>query len=640
MTWLRRAVAGHPVGICMAALALVVVAPLLSPGFTLVYDMVFVPHPHFTADLVGLSGIYPRTVPTEAWVAGLSWIVGGAVVQKAVLFGIFMLAGLGAANLAPAERNVGRIAAGVLYAWNPMTYERLLLGQWSLLLGYAVLPWAVSAAVHWRARTPGSSARLVLALAGLTLASPYLGLLGGAIALIVAMWPPPERGTSPGASAGGSAEPRGRVARVIAGFVAVNLVWLVPALLHPSQPARSALGVELFRAGSDSPLGTFGSLVSLGGIWRGDLAPPGRTTIAWIPAFVLIVVIAIGGVRRFRAAWPTGARRGLVAAAIAGVALAAAPWFPPTAGLMRWIAGTSAAAGFLRDSQKFVIPWALLLAITFGLGVDRLALAVAGRDRVARSAVIVASLLPIAMAPTLAWAAGGRLHTVSYPDSWSRVERITRADSALGAILVLPWHAYLPFDWNPGATVHQPAGWYFSRHVVAATALEVDGRTVPGEDAWSRLAAPVAGGSGPLAGSLAGLGIRYVLAFHIPDPTGDPSRLAGLRPVLRTGDLTLARVPGPVTMPQLDRTPWAPVAAGGAVGAVVVVLAAGAALRSRRRAHAPATPTADQMGPAPPAGQPGGVADPHPTTAPGDGAEAGTPVMLATTSLDAEARPR
>ncbi len=56
-------------------------------------------------------------------------VLGGEIVQKLALLGIFGLGVVGAARLVPARRPAARIAAGVLYAWNPFTYERLLLGQ-------------------------------------------------------------------------------------------------------------------------------------------------------------------------------------------------------------------------------------------------------------------------------------------------------------------------------------------------------------------------------------------------------------------------------------------------------------------------------------------------------------------------------
>nr|BFE86831.1 hypothetical protein GCM10020093_094320 [Planobispora longispora] len=67
-------------------------------------------------------------------------------VQKAILLGIFVLAASGAAALVPSGRLGPRLAAAAFYAWNAYLAQRLLLGQWALLLGVAGLPWAVRAA--------------------------------------------------------------------------------------------------------------------------------------------------------------------------------------------------------------------------------------------------------------------------------------------------------------------------------------------------------------------------------------------------------------------------------------------------------------------------------------------------------------
>jgi hypothetical protein len=44
---------------------------------------------------------------------------------------------------------------------------------------------------------------------------------------------------------------------------------------------------------------------------------------------------------------------------------------------------------------------------------------------------------------------GTAAHT-QYPPSWDAVDAVTAADPAPGGVLVLPWHAYYPFPWNPG----------------------------------------------------------------------------------------------------------------------------------------------------------------------------------------------
>jgi hypothetical protein len=399
--------------------ALVVVGPLLLPGFVLSYDMVFVPRPALSRALLGISPIAPRSVPTALIVALLSRAVTGQVVQKLALLGIFGLATYGAATLVPARSLAGRLAAGILYAWNPLLFERILLGHWALLLGYALLPFVAKAALALARGEPGAGWRLLLVVAAATVASPYAGVIGGAIVIGIIL---------------GSVRGRRRMTIVGAalGAIAVaNLPWVVPAVLHPRSPERPALAQLLFRGRSDSPLGTLGSLVSLGGLWRTDLSPPGRTTWGWVPAFVLIAAFAVLGCWALRRVWPAGAVEGLLAVSAGGILLAWAPSLPGLDRTALWLSKALPGGGILRDSQKFVIPFALVLAVGFGMGVDRL-VDQAPNLRQRLAAAIVLPLLPLALAPTLAWGLGGRLHPVSYPSSWQRAAEVVSGDPARG----------------------------------------------------------------------------------------------------------------------------------------------------------------------------------------------------------------
>jgi hypothetical protein len=374
--------------------------------------------------------------------------------------------------------------------------------------------------------------------------------------------------------------------------VVVNLTWALPAALHPPVPDAPRLAMDLFRARSDSPVGTVGSLLSFGGLWRTDLAPPGRTTVAWLPAFAFVVGIGAFGWRTLRDRTPAGWRRGLVAAAVAGLVLAAAPSLPLTDGVMRWVAEHVPGAGFLRDSQKFVIPWLALAATAFGSGVDRVMERLAGRRALAAGLVMAA--VPLALAPTLAFGAWGRLHTAEYPRSWDEVQSRTAADPAPGAVLVLPWHAYWPFPWNHDQPVHQPAPLYLSRRVVAATALEVAGRRLPGEDPWSRLVDGPATDGRPLGPRLAGLGIRYVIVNAGPEAGAARHSLAGVPLVRAFRDLRLYRVNGPVRIPRFRETPAAPVMAGDLAAVVLVGVAVGGAVTAARRRPRPDAGAGDE----------------------------------------------
>ena len=146
-------------------LGLLALGPGLGRGFLLSYDMVAVPRQPFGAAMFGLSGGPARAVPSDAVLAALSRVIPADLAQKALLLAIFMLACAGAAALLPREPWYARLAAGVFYTWNPFVAERLIIGQWALLLGYAGLPWVLRAA-HDLGREPSwrGTGRLAVAL--------------------------------------------------------------------------------------------------------------------------------------------------------------------------------------------------------------------------------------------------------------------------------------------------------------------------------------------------------------------------------------------------------------------------------------------------------------------------------------------
>ncbi len=145
-------------------LGLLALGPGLRRGFLLSYDMVIVPRQPFTGALAGLAGGPPRAVPSDAVVAAASRVLPADLVQKLLLLSIFVLACSGAAALLSREPWFARLAAGVFYAWNPFVAERLIIGQWALLLGYAGLPWALRAVTTGPVASWRGAGRLGLAL--------------------------------------------------------------------------------------------------------------------------------------------------------------------------------------------------------------------------------------------------------------------------------------------------------------------------------------------------------------------------------------------------------------------------------------------------------------------------------------------
>src|SRR6266516_6648443 len=230
-------------GLALGALAL---GPGLRRGFLLSYDMVFVPQPPLTAAALGVAGGPPRAVPSDAVVAVLARALPSDIVEKLVLLSIFMLACSGVAAMLRALPLPVRLAAGAFYSWNPYVAERLILGQWALLLGYAGLPWVISALRAGVDRWPGI-ARLCLALLPAAIGGFAAMRISALVAAPAAVLARAERSRR-----------RRAVVTVTLALGVLSLPWLIPSLAHPVH--TSAAGVDAFAARADTPFGSVGSL--------------------------------------------------------------------------------------------------------------------------------------------------------------------------------------------------------------------------------------------------------------------------------------------------------------------------------------------------------------------------------------------
>jgi hypothetical protein len=560
--------------------------PLLARGYVLTYDMVFVPRLELTRNLLGLDTAVARAVPGDLLVALASRLVPADLVQKLILLGIVVTAGTGAARLTPTTRPAAKGAAAALYAWNPFVYERLVMGHWGLLVSYAALPFVARAAIDLRVGVRGSARRLILTLAVAAAASPPGGLLAAGVALCVVAAP-----ARPGSGRGtvDSRQPPqalpslpgtlSRVAVVLGVALVVNGPWLVPSLLRPGGVPVRAEGAAAFASRPDGPLGTVGSLVGLGGIWNSLAVPPGVGSWAWAGGFAVVLVVVVAGLPLLWRRLPAGAATGLFVAAGLGLVLAAAYALPGLRSLVDLAVVHVPGGGLIRDAQKLVAPLALVEAVAFGLGVERLVPALP--PRWGRPAAVGLVVGPVLLLPALAWGAAGRLSAVPYPESFARARTVMAADPVPGAVLVLPWHLYLGLPWNGDRVVLDPAQRWFTRRAVGNDDLELVGTTVPGEDPHGARLAPVVAGSAQLAPALPANGIRYVLVFKVADWAGYGPRLSGLDPVLDRPELALYRVPGRPAEVRLPAPPPAPVLVADLLAAGLVVGAA-VALPSRR----------------------------------------------------------
>jgi hypothetical protein len=438
-----------------ALLALAVCLPLFARGYVLSYDMVWVPHLDLDRpEIWGLGTGLPRAVPSDAIAALLGAVLPAAIVQRLVLVAALFLLALGTARLLRERPLLAQLAAATLAVWNPFVAERLVLGQWPLLLACAAFPWLIDA-LGRKGDPLWSVAALALAATALTPATGVMGVVLG----VIAAW---RRG----------------VVGVVMLAALVNSPWIVAGLLHSSISRSDPAAVGLFDLQPEGHFGRLGSALTLGGIWNTEVVPTSRTLL-----LTVVIAIAIGAVMLVGIVtmWRDDGRllAVLCVAGGIGLAIALAGWLAPD--LVARVVADVPAGGLIRDGTRWLALLVPLEAVAFGAGAHTIlyrAEFTAGEVPV----MVFALALPLAAMPDLAWSVGGRLEPATYPAAWTDARRVVEASTVRGDILVLPFSSYRKPSWNHDTSVLDPAGRFFDRTTVTNDDLVVSGRTIAGED--------------------------------------------------------------------------------------------------------------------------------------------------------------
>ncbi len=474
------------------SIAVVILAPLARPGYVLSYDMNFVPRQPLRLDLIAPVSSAPRAVPLDAAVSLANLVMPGWLLQRVVLVAIIWAAVVGAGRLVPTDRLIIRVIAAAGYGWTPFLAERLLLGQWGLLIAYAAMPWLVMAA--WRQAMP----QLAIA-AGLCALTPSGGLIAALVCLVLV--------------------PVRRWALLGGILLLVNLPWLVAALVSEAGQRSDPAGVAAFAARGENWAGPLAALAGTGGVWNAETTPASRAS-PLIPLVTLgLLVLAFCGYQIMHRRKPNR----LWIAALAGLALAALS--SVHIGVSTWLVQHVPGAGLLRDSQKFLLPYVLLLMVCVALGAERLAQALPAEA----GKVLLAGMLivPVVTMPDLAFGGAGALRPVEYPADWAAVARLI--EQRPGPILDLPLSEYRKYQWNHQRVVLDPAARFFASPVLADDTLVVGETTIAGEDKrLSAIRSKLAAGD-PVASP----GLRWVLVQHDGNAAEvvAPTSLSGLEPV-------------------------------------------------------------------------------------------------------------
>ncbi len=573
----RRPGPGTVGGLVGMLCAVVALGPALRPGYLLFYDMVFVPHLPINAHTLGVDGSVPRAVPNDLVVAVLSQVAPGWVVQKVLLVAVFVLVGAGVGRLV--RSRPAAAAAAVFACWNPYLGERLAIGHWGFLLGYAVLPFLVAAAGAYRRGTDRGRVRLgvwtvLMALTGST------GAVLGLLTVLCVMLVP-----------GQSVRPRiGRIGWAIGLFLLANAPWWFTYLTLAPHSGADPAGVEAFMSRADTPLGLFPSLLTTGGIWNEGVWFAGRDSVVVSAAALIVTLVALVVAARTRGWRRDPALTGLGVAGLICLFVAAASALPGGRDLVRLIVTDVPGGGLLRDSQKFVAVWALVVAVAAGIMVQRLCEAAStariGRPATALVAGIVA-LWPVATLTGMVWGAGGKWDAVAYPTAYTRMaDRIDRLPA--GAVAIFPWTLYRSYAWDGHRVVLDPWQRLVDRPVLVNDDLPLSDRVVRGESAAARRVTTALHSGGDALSALRQDGVRYVLVETDQPRTAGVPRLDASSRIARAPGLALYDIGrhGVVAGVSQPHAWWRYL--GLAAGGVAVLVVAGDTAFGLRRKSRPA----------------------------------------------------
>ncbi len=474
-------------------LALLIVGPLLLPGYIFALDLLFTPHLRPPATISNLYAF--------EWVLyALDQLLPSQLLEKLIFLLIPVLAGVGMhrfirsrlVKLRTTAAEWPAYFAGIFYVINPFTYTRFMQGHILLLLAYALTPWFLTVLLRWLEQ-PNRRDLLKLSLLATLIsllslhAIFFLVLVSGVFASVFLV----SGRRRPGYGRY-VARVLGQAAAGVAIVVLASAYWLVPTVQGNAPLATQLRGFDAsdaqdFQTIPDPRLGLLPNVVALYGFWGDDdrrYAVPKDHNPLWIPLGIGLLALSVLGVRQgWRHDRPVTV--GFVIAGAVALVLAAGVAFKPLAGLSEWlIAEVPFYAGF-REPQKFVALLVLVYAYFGAWGArDFLAwMARLSRQRWQAGLTAGVLLLPILYTPTMLAGFAGQLKPADFPADWYALDRhLTAEPDADFRVLWLPWHHYQSFGFAGNRVIANPAERFFERPVLISGNPEFGTSSAPTPD--------------------------------------------------------------------------------------------------------------------------------------------------------------
>jgi hypothetical protein len=498
-------------------LALICLRSLFHDGYLLQVDIVFGPRPGPVLPGFG--------APVSALQAAAVDVLGGEATGKIYAVGALFLAGFAPMILFRPAHWYSQCVAGVLGALNPWVYDRMVEGQWGIVVAAAGLFLWLAAWDALQTR-PGFTPALLLAVctAAIVAFDPHAVGPVAVLTIVAFLWQRVWRDRD-----------RLRWTAVSQALFALFLAYGVVLFFvgghsgsYENVRQFTRADFEFFRSVSSDDYGLIVNLVGLYGYWgerigRFPLATGGNV---WWPLTTSVIVgAAVLG------AWLRRDRVWLLLCGLIGLLLSASTALPGGVDAAVWLSDRLPVVSAYREPQKWSALWLLALVTLAAGAVDAIVARPAEERR--RSSRTLAMVLAYALAIAALVPAGASqvrslptiVKPLRYPDYWyataAFLERTVPGDER---VAVLPWHLYQPLRATEGRLAANPAPVFFPGRLTAPQNLEIPGRATEVVTRYDRIGLT---GSSPcaLARTLRGLGIRWALVLDGADGAATMSTL-------------------------------------------------------------------------------------------------------------------
>lgn len=472
-----------------------VLGPLLVPGYVLTLDMVFGPHfiPAYS------DGRVLAALPVFQLIEFLSVIIPNWLIQKLLLGSILFISGISLMSLLKNKGQQAQLLGGLLYMLNHFVYTRFLAGHWLFLLGYALFPLWISVLFEFTARITTTTSKksflnlLLLTNLIITLSFHHVWFMM-IIGLVTLCFYRSNVFSRRGLK---------RIGLLALLTICIQSYWIVPLLFNAIITHLDATNqLAFFSLGGTSTIQTLLLALTGYGFWA-QFTGFGSQFV-WLsdsPIMIislLLVILAVAGFvstfmkqKNLNIQHTKGVqithndettseeRKQLAIISISALFCLLMALIAETS-FGVWLYNTVPGLMMMRDTHKWLALWMLVIA----LGVAYLWLLIKRTVHNKTLIQLLYALLIFVIAlqgQTMFFGFQRQLQSVQYPESWYQISSVLK-ENPNAQVLVLPWHQYLSIDFNNNLLTLNPAFRFFENPLIYAETADFNGSyiTPPG----------------------------------------------------------------------------------------------------------------------------------------------------------------